>query len=129
MQTYIYTCIHEPRRARCAERRFRRSKDPSDRLVWITKLRALHRLYHQKEAVYWEVGNNSSLEMPRIQSAFGPLSQNFSVDHLDLRRFLPFLPMTFWTCSPRRLPFFAHLQQTLLLPHSPQRHLSSKASD
>src|SRR5688572_4233894 len=32
----------------------RRSKDPGDRLAWITQLRALHHLYHHKEAAYWE---------------------------------------------------------------------------
>ena len=47
-------CHQSRRRARCAERQYRRSKDPNDRLVWITKLRALHRLYHQKESDYWE---------------------------------------------------------------------------
>ena len=56
-------CHQSRRRTRCAERRFRRSKDPGDRLAWITQLRALHRLYHQKEAACWEqlVSRKSSL--------------------------------------------------------------------
>jgi len=47
-------CHQARRRTRCAERRYRRSKDPSDRLTWIHQLRSLHRLYHHKEAAYWE---------------------------------------------------------------------------
>jgi len=47
-------CHQLRRRVRCAERRYRRTKDPDDRLTWITQLRALHRLYHHKEASYWE---------------------------------------------------------------------------
>ena len=38
----------------CWLRRFRRTKHPDDRLSWIKLLRTLHRLYHNKEAAYWE---------------------------------------------------------------------------
>ena len=54
-------CRQVHRRVRCAERRFRRTKDHDDRLSWIALLRSLHRLYHRKEAAYWEnlVARNS----------------------------------------------------------------------
>src|SRR6218665_329040 len=38
------------RRTRCLGRRYRRSRDTTDRLAWIGQLRALHYLYRQKEA-------------------------------------------------------------------------------
>src|SRR6218665_2723727 len=47
-------CRQVRRRVRCAERRFRRTKDHEDRLSWIALFRSLHRLYHRKEAAYWE---------------------------------------------------------------------------
>src|SRR6218665_433329 len=47
-------CRQVRRRVRCAERRFRLTKDHDDRLSWIALLRSLHWLYHRKEAVYWE---------------------------------------------------------------------------
>src|SRR6218665_1275054 len=54
-------CRQVRRRVRCAERRFRRTKNPDDRLSWIALLRSLHRLHHRKEAAYWEnlVARNS----------------------------------------------------------------------
>src|SRR6218665_627690 len=54
-------CRQVHRRVRCAERHFRRTKDPDDRLSWIALLRSLHQLYHRKEAAYWEnlVSRNS----------------------------------------------------------------------
>ena len=36
------------------ERRFCRSKLPSDRLVWIHELRELSSFYGEKETTYWE---------------------------------------------------------------------------
>ena len=30
------------------------SKNPTDRLAWVTQLRSLHRLYRHKEAEFWE---------------------------------------------------------------------------
>src|ERR1043165_9050796 len=48
-------CHQLRRRSRCFERRYRRSKDPEDRLAWIVQLRALHKLYRDKEATYWEL--------------------------------------------------------------------------
>src|SRR6218665_1729105 len=47
-------CYQLRRRTRCLERRYRRSRDTTDRLAWIGQLRALHHLYQQKEAAYWE---------------------------------------------------------------------------
>src|SRR6218665_10722 len=47
-------CNQIRRRSRCLERRFRRIRDPADKLAWITQLRALHQLYRRKEAAYWE---------------------------------------------------------------------------
>src|SRR6218665_816612 len=47
-------CYQLCRRTRCLERRYRRSRDTTDRLAWIGQLRALHHLYRQKEAAYWE---------------------------------------------------------------------------
>ncbi len=47
-------CQQIRRRSRCLERRFRRTRDPADKLAWITQLRALHQLYRRKEAAYWE---------------------------------------------------------------------------
>ena len=47
-------CHQIRRRSRCLERRFPRTRDPADRLAWITQLRALHQLYRQKEAAFWE---------------------------------------------------------------------------
>src|SRR6218665_671733 len=45
-------CRQVRRRVRCAERRFRRTKNPDDRLSWIALLRSLHRLHHRKETAY-----------------------------------------------------------------------------
>jgi len=47
-------CHQIRRRSRCLERRFRRTRDPADKLAWITQLRALHQLYRRKEAAYGE---------------------------------------------------------------------------
>src|SRR6218665_1672359 len=47
-------CYQLRRRTRCLERRYRRSRDTTDRLAWIGQLRAPHHLYRQKEAAYWE---------------------------------------------------------------------------
>src|SRR6218665_2956117 len=47
-------CQQIRRRSRCIEGRFRRTRDPADKLAWITQLRALHQLYRRKEAAYWE---------------------------------------------------------------------------
>src|SRR6218665_2935234 len=47
-------CHRIRRRSRCLERRFRRTRDPADKLAWITQLRALHQLYRRKEAAHWE---------------------------------------------------------------------------
>jgi Reverse transcriptase (RNA-dependent DNA polymerase) len=54
-------CHKLRRKTRCLERRSRRTKEPSDRLAWITQLRALHKFYNQKEAAHWEklVARNS----------------------------------------------------------------------
>ena len=44
------------------ERRFRRTKDPADRLAWINALREKHSAFKSKENSYWEntVKSNSS---------------------------------------------------------------------
>ena len=67
-------CHQLRRRTRCLERRFRRSRDPADRLVWINQLRSLHRLYRQKEAAYWEdLVNRNSKNPKRLWSAISGL--------------------------------------------------------
>src|SRR6218665_3299328 len=47
-------CHQIRRRSCCLERRFHRTRDPADKLAWITQLRALHQLYRRKVAAYWE---------------------------------------------------------------------------
>jgi len=47
-------CYQLRRRTCCLERCYRRSRDTTDRLAWISQLCALHHLYRQKEAAYLE---------------------------------------------------------------------------
>jgi len=47
-------CRHLRHRTRALERRYCSTRVPANRLTWISQLRALHRLYREKEAVHWE---------------------------------------------------------------------------
>ena len=42
------------RRVRQLEQRYRRTKDPADRLAWITAIRGKHHAFVAKENAYWE---------------------------------------------------------------------------
>ena len=55
-------CRSIKRGARLLERRYRRTKDPLDRLAWIRALRDKHAAFKSKENEYWEnmVRSNSS---------------------------------------------------------------------
>src|SRR6218665_1452076 len=44
-----HDCRQHRRRTRLAERRYRRSCEPTDRLELVAQLRSLHRLYHKKD--------------------------------------------------------------------------------
>ena len=47
-------CAAARRRTRLAERIYRRSKAAADRVAWVDRVRALHRLYVEKQNTYWE---------------------------------------------------------------------------
>ena len=55
-------CRSIKRAVRLLERRYRRTKDPVDRLAWINALREKHSAFKSKENSYWEntVKSNSS---------------------------------------------------------------------
>ena len=46
-------CRASRRRSRQLERHYRRSRTNADRLAWIRQLRAMHRLYNEKEHRHW----------------------------------------------------------------------------
>src|SRR6218665_2864231 len=73
------TAINYVDRARCLERRYRRSRDTIDRLAWIGQLRALHHLYRQKEAAYWEdLVTKNSANPKRLWSTISGLLEKSS---------------------------------------------------
>src|SRR6218665_366757 len=47
-------CKQHRHRTCLSERRYRRSREPTDRLEWVAQLRSFQRVYHQKESDYWE---------------------------------------------------------------------------
>src|SRR6218665_3003569 len=112
-------CRKVRRRVRCAERRFRRTKDHDDRLSWIAFLRSLHRLYHRKEAAYWEnlVARNSKNPKRLWSSISGMLGKP-----LDLWKRRPSPFQTFLTCSLPKPIASVLLQWTLRRRSFLQQH-------
>src|SRR6218665_1674028 len=110
------TAINYVDRARCLERRYRRSRDTIDRLAWIGQLRALHHLYRQKEAAYWEdLVTKNSANPKRLWSTISVLlgkssstspSPSFSAD--DYQCYRPN-----WT-NYVRLQLLCHLRHLFL---------------
>ena len=47
-------CAAARRRTRAFERRYRRTKATSDRLAWTVQVRWLHKLYAEKQNLFWE---------------------------------------------------------------------------
>ena len=58
-------CRQMKRKVRCAERRYRKSHEPSDRLAWVTKLQEQSQLYRDKEQFYWTAGINTNAGNPK----------------------------------------------------------------
>ena len=86
-------CHRLRRRTRCLERRYRRTKEPSDRLAWIAQLRALHHLYHHKEAAHWEKLVSRNAKNPRrlwssISGLLGRSSRSTEVPSFTANEFL-----------------------------------------
>ena len=47
-------CAAYKRKSRVFERRYRRSHDPNDRILWINQVRASHELFKHKQNTFWE---------------------------------------------------------------------------
>jgi len=58
-------CRDFRRRVRLRERWYRRTRDPVDRLAWITAVRDKHVMFRQKESQYWEATILASAGNPR----------------------------------------------------------------
>jgi len=89
-------CHRLRRQTRCLERRYRRTKEPKDRLAWIAQLRALHRLYHQKEAAYWEKLVSRNAKNPRrlwssVSGLLGRSSRSTETPSFTANEFLEML--------------------------------------
>src|SRR6218665_1020214 len=62
------------RQARRHERKFRRTRMPSDRATWVQFVRNMHRKYREKERAYWEDRIISHAKEPkRLWSTFNTL--------------------------------------------------------
>ena len=58
-------CRQMKHRLRILERRYRKSHDPSDRLVWVKKLQEQARFYQEKERCYWSCRINANASNAR----------------------------------------------------------------
>lgn len=99
-------CHQLRRRFRCLERRFRRTKDPADRLLWISHICALHPTIVEKNR---PTGKTWLQEMPRI---------------LDRLRLHPSQQTTSSRCFLLRSMAFETLQRVLLCLSSHLRRQS-----
>jgi len=54
------SCRQMKRKVRVFERKYRKSRDPTDRLLWVTKLQEQARFYHEKERCYWSSRINAN---------------------------------------------------------------------
>ena len=59
-------CRAIKRHARMLERRYRRTRDPDDRLAWVNALRAKHTSFKEKENRYWEATIKSNDKKPKV---------------------------------------------------------------
>ena len=59
-------CRAIKRHARMLERRYRRTRDPDDRLAWVNVLRAKHTSFKEKENRYWEATIKSNDKKPKV---------------------------------------------------------------
>jgi len=58
-------CRMFKRNVRRCERKYRKSRQPSDRLAWVLKLKEQSSFYQQKERVYWSTRINSNAANPK----------------------------------------------------------------
>ena len=90
-------CRSVKRGARLLERRYRRTKDPEDRLAWIHALREKHSFFMSKENSYWENAVKSNSSNPKklrrsVSTILGePAKQTATHSTFSAAEFLTFL--------------------------------------
>ena len=98
-------CRSVKRGARLLERRYRRTKDPEDRLAWINALREKHIFFMSKENSYWENTVKSSSSNPKklwrsVSTILGePAKQTANHSTFSTAEFLAFLEQKVETIS------------------------------
>ena len=112
-------CRSIKRGARMLERRYRRTKDPLDRLAWIRALRDKHATFKSKENEYWEnmVRSNSS-NPKKLWRSVQPFLENHLSRQPTFRHSLLQISSVF---SNRRLRLSGLTQLVLHHPSSHQR--------
>ena len=94
---FIADCRSIRRGVRLLERRYRRTKSPTDRLAWINALREKHSVFKSKENSYWEntVKANSSNPKKLWQSVStilgNPANRSANLSSFSASDFLAFL--------------------------------------
>jgi hypothetical protein len=58
-------CRQMKRRVRVLERKYRKSRDPADRLAWVTKLQEQTHFHQSKERLYWSTRINANAKNAR----------------------------------------------------------------
>ena len=90
-------CRSIKRAVRLLERRYRRTKDPVDRLAWINALREKHSAFKSKENSYWENTVKSNSSNPKklwrsVSTILGePAKQSANLSTFSASDFLDFL--------------------------------------
>ena len=58
-------CAASKRKSRALERRYRRTRNPDDRLAWIEQSRVMHRRFAQEQNLFWKAKVDDSRGNPR----------------------------------------------------------------
>ena len=117
-------CQSIKRAVRLLERRYRRTKDPVDRLAWIKALREKHSAFKSKENSYWENTVKSNSSNPKklwrsVSTILGePAKQSANLSTFSASDFLDFLEQKVESVRSFALLQLPSPQPPAHLPHS-----------